>query len=385
VAITLTAASSVFFAELFWTPGSMLQAEDRVHRIGQLSPVHIMYFLGTDTVDNVLWPLLQKKMKTLGELFEGERNAELVAEGGDDEVVGIVEDISLEEEQKLLRREAEGDDDASNEDSRVDVNSMPDTASASNEVDSLVLSKDGDLVVNSRTNELPFEYDGLAQAMLNTSSSSSSSDQKSGPEYLMIDDDDEEENVVGVRLPLSSTVQGRVEVVDLVDDCEGLPSARIPIGDSKPQTYLCIDLDDDDNADAGDIILADENICVKNDDVGDVNAGNNVDEISAQNKRKIPPSTLSSEAQKDPPTAPCEASLMHGHPPLLSSSLPPLQSPRSSHPFQVAACDMCTDSVPKRPRTEALPSFPAEEGGAVRGAERNDGASSVVGVGVWRA
>eukprot|EP01038_Epipyxis_sp_PR26KG_P008999 gene8999-12140_t len=74
IALTLTAASTVYFAELFWTPGSLLQAEDRAHRIGQLNTVNITYFLANNSIDKFLWPLLRKKMKLLGEVVEGHEN-----------------------------------------------------------------------------------------------------------------------------------------------------------------------------------------------------------------------------------------------------------------------------------------------------------------------
>ena len=66
VAITLTAAANVFFAEMFWTPGSLIQAEDRAHRIGQTSAVTVTYFLADNSVDELLWPLVRKKMRLLG-------------------------------------------------------------------------------------------------------------------------------------------------------------------------------------------------------------------------------------------------------------------------------------------------------------------------------
>lgn len=66
IAITLTAASTIFFLELYWTPGVMLQAEDRVHRIGQLQDVKIFYLFAEDTIDELLWPLIRKKMQLLG-------------------------------------------------------------------------------------------------------------------------------------------------------------------------------------------------------------------------------------------------------------------------------------------------------------------------------
>ena len=60
--ITLTAASTVVFSELHMTPAVMIQAEDRAHRIGQEHEcVNIHYLYGPDTLDEVLFKMLNQK------------------------------------------------------------------------------------------------------------------------------------------------------------------------------------------------------------------------------------------------------------------------------------------------------------------------------------
>ena len=60
--ITLTAASTVVFSELHMTPAVMIQAEDRAHRIGQEHEcVNIHYLYGPDTLDEILFKMLNQK------------------------------------------------------------------------------------------------------------------------------------------------------------------------------------------------------------------------------------------------------------------------------------------------------------------------------------
>ncbi|EEE67662.1 hypothetical protein OsJ_25277 [Oryza sativa Japonica Group] len=72
VGLTLTAASTVIFAELSWTPGDLIQAEDRAHRIGQVSSVNIYYLLANDTVDDIIWDVVQGKLENLGQMLDGQ-------------------------------------------------------------------------------------------------------------------------------------------------------------------------------------------------------------------------------------------------------------------------------------------------------------------------
>eukprot|EP00741_Cyanophora_paradoxa_P017603 tig00021012_g17003.t1 len=66
VGLTLHSASNVVFAELRWTPGEIAQAEDRAHRIGQKSAVNVRFLLARGSVDDVVWPLLRRKLEVLG-------------------------------------------------------------------------------------------------------------------------------------------------------------------------------------------------------------------------------------------------------------------------------------------------------------------------------
>ncbi|KAM9821150.1 DNA annealing helicase and endonuclease ZRANB3 [Neosynchiropus ocellatus] len=80
--LTFTAASHVVFAELYWNPGHMKQAEDRAHRIGQTSCVNVHYLIAKGTFDTVMWSLLNRKENVTGSTLNG-RKEYLNAQEGD--------------------------------------------------------------------------------------------------------------------------------------------------------------------------------------------------------------------------------------------------------------------------------------------------------------
>ncbi|NXB41979.1 ZRAB3 endonuclease, partial [Leucopsar rothschildi] len=80
--LTFTAATHVVFAELYWDPGHIKQAEDRAHRIGQCSSVNVHFLIAKGTMDTLMWAMLNRKAKVTGSTLNG-RKEKMQAEEGD--------------------------------------------------------------------------------------------------------------------------------------------------------------------------------------------------------------------------------------------------------------------------------------------------------------
>jgi hypothetical protein len=76
VGLTLTAASIVFFTELVFTPGILVQAEDRAHRLTQKSTVNILYLLLKSSFEDVMWEIIQRKMINVSKILDNDHSAE---------------------------------------------------------------------------------------------------------------------------------------------------------------------------------------------------------------------------------------------------------------------------------------------------------------------
>ena len=71
VGLTLTAAQAVIFGELVWTPGELIQAEDRAHRIGQTRGLTVYYLIAVGTCDEGMWQAVKQKLQGIGQAMDG--------------------------------------------------------------------------------------------------------------------------------------------------------------------------------------------------------------------------------------------------------------------------------------------------------------------------
>jgi SWI/SNF-related matrix-associated actin-dependent regulator 1 of chromatin subfamily A len=68
--ITLTAASHVVFAELDWTPATITQCEDRLHRIGQKKCVSVMHLVFDRSLDAKMARMLVEKQNIIDKALD---------------------------------------------------------------------------------------------------------------------------------------------------------------------------------------------------------------------------------------------------------------------------------------------------------------------------
>ena len=61
------------FAEMYWVPGDLMQAEDRAHRVGQACKVACNYLLLADSIDGMMWDILVSKTRNMGTVLDGRR------------------------------------------------------------------------------------------------------------------------------------------------------------------------------------------------------------------------------------------------------------------------------------------------------------------------
>lgn len=70
VGITLTASSTVVFAELDWVPGNLTQAEDRCHRIGQVNSVLVQHLVLDESIDAMMAQTIIAKQEVIDKALD---------------------------------------------------------------------------------------------------------------------------------------------------------------------------------------------------------------------------------------------------------------------------------------------------------------------------
>lgn len=99
-AITLTRADTVIFVELDWVPAALLQAEDRIHRVGQRRNCQVIQLVAKmpegGNLDEMMIELIGSKISRIGSVL-------------DEDVTNIIGgSIQAELHERLLRRDVGG-------------------------------------------------------------------------------------------------------------------------------------------------------------------------------------------------------------------------------------------------------------------------------------
>jgi hypothetical protein len=91
--IDLTGYDHVIFTGLDWVPSTLLQAEDRIHRLGQDRPCTIYYLIGTGTLDEVVRERVIERLDTIAKTVGGSGETGLAADlggGSEDDLIAAM-------------------------------------------------------------------------------------------------------------------------------------------------------------------------------------------------------------------------------------------------------------------------------------------------------
>lgn len=78
VGITLTASHNTVFVEYLFSAGKMVQAEDRIHRVGQKDMVNIWYLVVNDSIEERVIQILNQKMAMINAIVDDNKNDDVL-------------------------------------------------------------------------------------------------------------------------------------------------------------------------------------------------------------------------------------------------------------------------------------------------------------------
>jgi superfamily II DNA or RNA helicase len=87
--LTLTEAHYVYHFDLWWNPASSAQAEDRTHRIGQPEQVFVTELLTTDTIEQRIHDLVERKRGLFREFVDDLSDPDLEARLTEEDLFGL--------------------------------------------------------------------------------------------------------------------------------------------------------------------------------------------------------------------------------------------------------------------------------------------------------
>ena len=76
--ITMTRANNILFAELYFVPGVLMQAEDRAHRIGLKEPLTVTYVIANGSLDSYMFKKATRKLSVLDKCLDGRNDRKFI-------------------------------------------------------------------------------------------------------------------------------------------------------------------------------------------------------------------------------------------------------------------------------------------------------------------